>query len=309
MHKENKTILDYIGNTPLIRLDNITKNLPGEISVKCEFLNPLSSIKDRLALALIENGEKLGLLKKGGTIIEPTSGNTGVGIAFISAAKGYKCIIVMPESMSIERVLILKGLGAQVVLTEAARGMKGAINKANEIFKTTENAYMPNQFENPVNVDIHYQTTGPEIWSDTNGKIDAFVYGVGTGGTISGVGQYLKEKNKKIKIIAVEPTASPVLSGGNPGPHKIQGIGAGFIPSILKRELIDTVITVSYEEASLFAQRLAKEEGIFAGISSGANFFAAYKLAEKPENEGKHIVTVMCDTGERYLSNLLYQEN
>ncbi len=302
------SITECIGNTPLVKLNRIAGSLPGDIAVKCEFFNPVSSVKDRIALAMVEAAEKSGQLKPGGTIIEPTSGNTGVGLACVAAAKGYHCILVMPDTMSIERVMILNALGAKVILTEGAKGMKGAIDKAEEILSSTNNAVMPGQFNNPANPDIHYRTTGPEIWEATDGKVNAFIAGVGTGGTVTGVGKYLKEKNKNIKIIAVEPSASPVLSGGQPGPHKIQGIGAGFVPEVLDKSLLDAVVKISHEEAGHFAKRLATEEGIFVGISAGANLAAAYRLAENPENEGKLVVTVMCDTGERYLSTWLYQD-
>ena len=302
------SITECIGNTPLVKLNRIAGSLPGDIAVKCEFFNPVSSVKDRIALAMVEAAEKSGQLKPGGTIIEPTSGNTGVGLACVAAAKGYHCILVMPDTMSIERVMILNALGAKVILTEGAKGMKGAIDKAEEILSSTNNAVMPGQFNNPANPEIHYRTTGPEIWEATDGKVNAFIAGVGTGGTVTGVGKYLKEKNKNIKIIAVEPSASPVLSGGQPGPHKIQGIGAGFVPEVLDKSLLDAVVKISHEEAGHFAKRLATEEGIFVGISAGANLAAAYRLAENPANEGKLVVTVMCDTGERYLSTWLYQD-
>ena len=302
------SITECIGNTPLVKLNRIAGSLPGDIAVKCEFFNPVSSVKDRIALAMVEAAEKSGQLKPGGTIIEPTSGNTGVGLACVAAAKGYHCILVMPDTMSIERVMILNALGAKVILTEGAKGMKGAIDKAEEILSSTNNAVMPGQFNNPANPEIHYRTTGPEIWEATDGKVNAFIAGVGTGGTVTGVGKYLKEKNKNIKIIAVEPSASPVLSGGQPGPHKIQGIVAGFVPEVLDKSLLDAVVKISHEEAGHFAKRLATEEGIFVGISAGANLAAAYRLAENPENEGKLVVTVMCDTGERYLSTWLYQD-
>jgi cysteine synthase A len=302
------SITECIGNTPLVKLNRIAGDLPGDIAVKCEFFNPVSSVKDRIALAMVEAAEKTGKLKPGGTIIEPTSGNTGVGLACVAAAKGYHCILVMPDTMSIERVMILNALGAKVILTEGAKGMKGAIDKAEEILSATNNAVMPGQFNNPANPEIHYRTTAPEIWEATDGNVNAFIAGVGTGGTVTGVGKYLKEKNKNIKIIAVEPSASAVLSGGQPGPHKIQGIGAGFIPEVLDTSLLDAVVKISHEEAGHFAKRLATEEGIFVGISAGANLAAAYRLAENPENEGKLVVTIMCDTGERYLSTWLYQD-
>lgn len=308
MSKILNSITEYVGNTPLIKLNKITKKIKADIAVKCEFFNPLSSIKDRIALAMIEAAEKDGKIKKGGTIIEPTSGNTGVGLAFVAASKGYKCILTMPDTMSQERMMILKALGAEVVLTEGRKGMKGAIEKAESLAKNKSNSFMPQQFENPANPDVHYRTTGPEIWNDTDGKIDIFVAGVGTGGTITGTGKFLKEKNPEIKIVAVEPTGSPVLSGGNPGPHKIQGIGAGFIPKVLEPNVIDEIITVGHENAGKFARKLALDEGIFAGISSGANLCAAYKIGKKKENEGKLIVVVLPDTGERYLSTWLWSD-
>ncbi len=306
--KKIENIVDTIGNTPLVYLNNLNKELDAKIAVKCEYFNPLSSIKDRIANAMILDAVKSGKLVPGGTIIEPTSGNTGLGLAFVSAAKGYKCILVMPDTMSNERIMILKALGAKVVLTEGEKGMKGAIDKASELLALTDNSYMPNQFSNPANPAIHYKTTGPEIWEATGGKVDIFVAGVGTGGTITGTGKYLKEKNAKIKIVAVEPETSAVISGESPGPHKIQGIGAGFIPAVLDKSLLNMTVKVGNEDAGEFARRLARREGLFAGISAGANICAAYSLAKKKENKGKLIVTVLCDTGERYLSTWLYQD-
>ncbi len=306
--KINQDITKTIGKTPLVFLKNINKELEANIAVKIEYFNPLSSIKDRIANAMIEVAERDKKIHPGGVIIEPTSGNTGVGLAFVAASKGYKCVLVMPDTMSNERMMILRALGAEVVLTEGLKGMKGAIEKANELLKTTDNAFMADQFSNPANPEIHYKTTGPEIYDATDGKIDIFVAGVGTGGTITGTGKYLKEKNKNIKIAAVEPETSAVISGESPGPHKIQGIGAGFIPDVLDTSLLDMIVKVGNGDAGEFAHRLAHEEGIFAGISSGANVCAAYSLAKKQENKGKLVVTVLPDTGERYLSTWLYQD-
>ncbi len=302
------SILETIGNTPLVRLNKIGKDLPGEILVKLEFFNPLASVKDRIALAMIEAAERSGKLVPGATIVEPTSGNTGIGLAFVAAYKGYKLILTMPETMSIERRKMLKALGAELVLTPGDQGMKGAIAKAEQIKADNPGYYMPEQFKNPENVKVHRETTALEVWDDTDGKVDYFVGGVGTGGTITGTGAVLKEKKPSVKVIAVEPKDSPVLSGGKPGPHKIQGIGAGFIPDIVDRSVIDEVIQVSNDEAGLWARRLAKEEGILAGISSGASLAAAIEIAKRPESKGKQIVAVIPSTGERYLSTWLYEE-
>lgn len=307
-------LTQVIGNTPLVQLNSLTKGLKAKVLVKLESLNPLGSVKDRIGNAMILDAEKKGLITPGKTIlVEPTSGNTGIALAFVAAARGYKLILTMPETMSIERRKMLSVFGAQLVLTAGAEGMKGAIEKAKEILTSTNNAYMLQQFSNPANPEIHYLTTGPEIWETTGGKVDIFVAGVGTGGTISGTGRYLKAQNKDIRVIAVEPEDSPVISQKRagqplkPGSHKIQGIGAGFIPDNLNLEIVDDVITVTNEEAFSMGRRLPREEGILAGISSGANVHAALKLAALEENEGKTIVTVICSTGERYLSTALFE--
>ncbi|MFC1570787.1 cysteine synthase A [Candidatus Omnitrophota bacterium] len=299
-------ITKTIGNTPLIRLNKIGKDLPGNVLVKAEFFNPLSSVKDRIGISMVEAAEKSGKLKKDSVIIEPTSGNTGIALAFICASKGYKLVLTMPDTMSSERRALLKILGAELVLTPGEKGMKGAVEKAEELTAATPNAFMPQQFNNPANPAIHRKTTAEEIWNDTDGKVDIFVAGIGTGGTVTGVGEVLKKKNPEVKVVGMEPEASPVLSGGEPGPHKIQGIGAGFVPKVLKKELLDEIITVPDDEAGEMARRLAREEGLLVGISSGANVVASLELASRPENKDKNIVTILCDSGERYLSTWLF---
>lgn len=296
-----------IGDTPMIRINRLVSEGHATVFAKCEFFQPLNSVKDRIGAAMIEAGENDGRINADTHIVEPTSGNTGIALAFVCAAKGYRLTLTMPESMSLERRALLRAMGAQLVLTPAAEGMKGAITRATEMSQTEDNAFMPQQFENPANPAIHERTTGPEIWEDSGQDIDAIVAGVGTGGTITGTSRFLKGKNADFKAIAVEPTDSPVISGGSPGPHKIQGIGAGFIPGNLDTSLVDEVVQVSNEEAFLWARRLAKEEGIMAGISSGANMCAAAKVAARPEMAGRRIVTIMCSLGERYLSTPLFE--
>ncbi len=294
-----------IGNTPMLRLSRLGAGLEAQLLAKLEFQNPLGSVKDRIGLAMISAAEEQGLLKPTTTIIEPTSGNTGIALAFVCAARKYRLILTMPETMSLERRTLLKHLGAELVLTPGSEGMKGAIARAEELLTKTSDSFMPNQFSNPANPEVHRRTTALEIWEDTTGGIDIFVAGVGTGGTITGVGEVIKAKKPSLYVVAVEPADSPVLSGGKPGPHKIQGIGAGFVPKILNREIIDETITVTNEQAMETARRIAKEEGILCGISSGANAWAAMQIASRPENRGKQIVFPLCDTGERYLSTEL----
>lgn len=310
MSKIVQSITDLVGKTPLLELSNYEKanDLKAKIVAKLEYFNPAGSVKDRVAKAMIDDAESKGILKPGATIIEPTSGNTGIGLASVAAARGYKIILTMPETMSIERRNLLKAYGAEIVLTEGTKGMNGAIAKANELAKETPNSFIPGQFDNSANPTVHRNTTGPEIWEDTDGKVDIFVAGIGTGGTITGVGEYLKSKNPDVKIIAVEPAGSPVLSKGTPGPHKIQGIGAGFVPTVLNKEVYDEIITVENEDAFATGRAIARHEGVLVGISSGAATWAATQIAKRPENEGKTIVVLLPDTGERYLSTPLFTD-
>lgn len=305
-----KGFTDLIGKTPLVEVTNIEQihDLKARVLVKLEYRNPAGSIKDRAAFYMIKKAEEKGILKEGSVLIEPTSGNTGIGLAAIAAAKGYRAILTMPDTMSVERRNILKAYGAEIVLTEGAKGMKGAIAKAEELAKEMEGAYIPAQFDNPVNAQAHYETTGPEIWEDTEGTVDIFVASVGTGGTITGTGKFLKEKNPAIKVVAVEPADSPVLSGGQPGAHKIQGIGAGFIPTVLDTGIYDEVMTVENEQAFAASKELTKREGILTGISSGAALHAAVELAKRPEHAGKTIVALLPDSGDRYYSTPLFTE-
>lgn len=305
-----KSALDLVGNTPLLEVTHFEKdnNLEATVLVKLEYFNPAGSVKDRIAKAIIEDAEKTGKLKPDSVIIEPTSGNTGIGLASVAAAKGYRLIITMPETMSVERRNLMKAYGAELVLTDGAKGMKGAIAKANELAEEIPNSFIAGQFTNPVNPATHKATTGPEIWNDTDGKVDIFVAGVGTGGTLSGVGEYLKSKNPDVKVVAVEPATSPVLSKGTAGPHKIQGIGAGFVPDTLNTKIYDEIITVENEDAFATGKAFPKQEGVLVGISSGAALWAAKELAKRPENKGKTIVALLPDTGDRYLSTPLFSE-
>ena len=310
MSKIYNGALELVGNTPLVEVKNIEEELGLEarILVKLEYFNPAGSVKDRIAKAMIEDAEEKGLLKEGSVIIEPTSGNTGIGLASIAAVKGYRIILTMPETMSVERRNILKAYGAEIVLTEGAKGMKGAIEKADELAKEIPGSYIPGQFVNPANPEVHRKTTGPEIWKDTDGEVDLFIAGVGTGGTLTGVGEYLKSQNPDVKIVALEPASSPVLSTGKGGPHKIQGIGAGFVPDVLNTTVYDEIFTVENDDAFATGKLLAKKEGIMVGISSGAALYGAIELAKRPENKGKTIVALLPDTGDRYYSTPLFTE-
>ena len=303
-------ITDLIGGTPLLKLSNLIakENLEADVYAKLEYFNPAGSVKDRIALAMIDEAEKSGKIQPGAVIIEPTSGNTGIGLASVAASRGYRAILTMPETMSVERRNLLKAYGAEIVLTDGAKGMKGAIAKAQELAQEIPNSFIPGQFVNPANPAAHIATTGPEIWNDTDGKVDIFVAGVGTGGTLSGVGGYLKQQNPGVKVVAVEPSGSPVLSKGTAGPHKIQGIGAGFVPDTLNTEIYDEIITVENEDAFATGRALARTEGVLVGISSGAAVWAAKELAKRPENKGKGIVALLPDTGERYLSTPMFAE-
>ena len=310
MSKIYNGALELVGNTPLVEVKNIEEELGLEarILVKLEYFNPAGSVKDRIAKAMIEDAEEKGLLKEGFVIIEPTSGDTGIGLASIAAVKGYRIILTMPETMSVERRNILKAYGAEIVLTEGAKGMKGAIEKADELAKEIPGSYIPGQFVNPANPEVHRKTTGPEIWKDTDGEVDLFIAGVGTGGTLTGVGEYLKSQNPDVKIVALEPASSPVLSTGKGGPHKIQGIGAGFVPDVLNTTVYDEIFTVENDDAFATGKLLAKKEGILVGISSGAALYGAIELAKRPENKGKTIVALLPDTGDRYYSTPLFTE-
>ena len=305
--KIHADITKTVGNTPLVKLNKLAADAGATVLVKLESMNPLWSVKDRIGVAMIDAAERAGLLKPGGLIIEPTSGNTGIALAFVAAARGYRLALTMPETMSLERRKLLRILGADVILTPGEKGMRGAIEKAEELLASTPGAFMPQQFKNPANPEIHRKTTAEEIWRDTDGAVDIFVAGVGTGGTITGVSDVINARKPSFKAIAVEPVDSPVLSGGKAAPHKIQGIGAGFVPDILRRDLVSEIVQVKHEDAGATVLRLAREEGILAGISSGANVWAALQVAKRPENKGKLIVTIICDTGERYLSTWLFQ--
>jgi cysteine synthase A len=310
MAKISKSLTELIGKTPLLELSNYERknNLGAKIIAKLEYFNPGGSVKDRIALAMIDDAEQRGALKAGSVIIEPTSGNTGIGLAFVAAARGYRIILTMPETMSVERRVLMRAYGAEIVLTEGAKGMKGAIAKANELAAEIPDSFIPGQFDNPANPAIHRATTGPEIWADTDGKVDILVAGAGTGGTVTGAGEYLKIKNPNLKVVVVEPADSPVLSEGRPGPHKIQGIGAGFVPAVLNTGIYDEIITVKNEDAFATAREIGRDEGLLVGISSGAAAWAAAQLAKRPENAGKTIVVVLPDTGERYLSTALFAD-
>ena len=301
-------MIALVGNTPLVALNRVTEGCVAKVAAKLEFFNPCSSVKDRIGMSMIDAAQRAGLIDRDTLIVEPTSGNTGIGLAFICAVRGYRLVLTMPESMSIERRKLLKGLGAQVVLTPAAAGMQGAIEKARQIVGENRKAYMPMQFENPANPQVHERTTAEEVWRDTDGQVDIFLAGVGTGGTITGVSSVIKRRRPSLKVVAVEPTDSPVLSGGRPGPHKIQGIGAGFVPGVFRRDLVDEIFPVTNEQAISMAGRLIREEGILCGISSGAIAYAAVEVAKRPVNAGKLVVFIVCDTGERYLSTELFPE-
>ena len=302
-----ENITQLVGNTPLVRLNNVTSGVEAEVIVKLEFFNPCGSVKDRIGLSMIEDAERKGLINQNTVIIEPTSGNTGVGLAFVCAVKGYRLILTIPETMSMERRTICRAFGAEIILTPAEEGMRGAVRRAEELASSIPNAFIPQQFKNPANPEIHKKTTAEEIWKDTDGRVDIIVAGVGTGGTITGIAEVIKRRKPSFRAIAVEPANSPVLSGGKPGAHRIEGIGAGFIPEVLNLEVIDEVIQVRDEDATLMARRLAREEGIFCGISSGAAVFAALEVAKRPDNKGKMIVVILPDTGERYLSTGLFE--